>query len=43
MQSLVVVRVEEAAFSFCRVNWETPFQGLFFEMVKNLLNGVRSF
>jgi len=37
------VHFEEAAFVFCKVNWKTPFQGLFFEMVEGFLHGIRSF
>jgi len=41
MRSLVRVYAEEPAFTlFCSVNWEVPFQVLFFVVV--LLNGVIS-
>jgi len=34
---------KEAAFTFCWVNWEAPFQEPFVEVVKGLLSGVSSF
>jgi len=42
MRSLMGVRTEEAAFTFCRVNCEVPFQGPFFNMVEDLLDRVGS-
>jgi len=43
MQSLMGFRTEEAAFTFCEVNWEAPFQGPFFEVVEDFLDGLGSF
>jgi len=34
------VHAEEATFTFCGVNWETPFQGPFFEVVDGFLDGI---
>jgi len=42
MRRLVGVRAEEAAFTFSGVDWEAPFQGPFFKVVKDLLNSVGS-
>jgi len=41
--SLVGVHTEEVAFTFCWVNWESPLQGPFFEVVEGLLDSVLSF
>jgi len=35
------VHTEEVAFTFCRINSETSFQGPFFEVVKGLLMDQR--
>jgi len=43
LRSLVGVLAEEAAFVLCRVNWEAPFQGPFFEVIDDFLNGMRGF
>jgi len=43
MQSLVGVHAEEAAFTFCGVNWEIPFQRSFFEVPEGLMNSVLRF
>jgi len=40
MRSLVGVRAEKAAFTFSGVDWEAPFQGPFFKVVKGLLISV---
>jgi len=42
MQSLMEVHAEEAAFTFCEINWEALFRGSFFKVVKGLLNVVSS-
>jgi len=43
MQSLMGVRTEEATFIFSGVDWEMPFQGPFFKVIKGLLDRVGSF
>jgi len=43
MRSLVRVQAEKVAFTFCGVNWDTPFQGPFFEVVEVILDGMHSF
>jgi len=37
------VRTEEATFTFSGVDWEAPFQGSFFKVIKGLLDRVGSF
>jgi len=36
MRSLMVVRTEEATFTFSGVDWEAPFQGPFFKGIEGL-------
>jgi len=43
MRSLMEVHTEEATFTFSGVEWEAPFQGLFFKVVEGLLESVGSF
>jgi len=43
MQSLIGVCTEQATFALSEVDWEAPFQGLFFKVIEGLLNRVGSF